>query len=74
MEHAEIAHGFHLFRDGDMWCAVGPHFQDLMQSHSGFGPDHASAVADLHKHFERDPWWHNKPLPGVERFTVHQPS
>lgn len=71
MKHAEIAHGFHLFRDGDMWCAVGPHFQDLMQSNAGFGADHASAVADLHKQFERDPWWQNKSLPGVDRFQVH---
>lgn len=70
--HSDISSGFHLFRDGNMWCAVGPHFQDLMKSNAGFGHDHAEAVADLHKHFARDRWWANKPLPGVDRFTIHE--
>jgi len=45
---AKFAHGFHIFKDGNMWCAVGPHFRDLQQDNAGFGetPQHAY-----------DEWW-----------------
>ena len=38
----DVSHGFHVFRDGDAWCAVGPHFIDLMKSTAGFGNTPAS--------------------------------
>lgn len=72
MNYADIAHGFHLFMDGNAWCAVGPHFQNLQESHAGFGDTQEQAVAALHECFSRDPWWDNKVAPSVEKFTVHQ--
>ena len=29
--------GFHIFKDGNSWCAVGPNFVDLQESVAGFG-------------------------------------
>jgi hypothetical protein len=29
--------GFHIFKDGNSWCAVGPTFVDLQESIAGFG-------------------------------------
>lgn len=29
--------GYRIFRDGNMWCAVGPHFRNPQQDHAGFG-------------------------------------
>jgi hypothetical protein len=65
------AHGFHLFRDGDAWCAVGPHFIDLMKSYAGFGDTKEDAVRGLHARMRSDRWWDNKVLPEVAAFTVH---
>lgn len=66
------SHGFHLFMDGNAWCAVGPHFIDLMKSPAGFGMTHEDAVLALHKEIRKDRWWDNKPLPSVAEFTVHE--
>jgi len=66
------AHGFHLFRDGSAWCAVGPHFIDLMKSKAGFGDTREDAVADLCTQLTMDPWWRNKALPTLDKFTVHR--
>jgi hypothetical protein len=68
-----VAHGYHLFKDGTAWCAVGPHFIDLMKSDAGFGETQAEAVADLHVQMSMDPWWNNKTRPTLDKFTVHQP-
>lgn len=40
-------HGFHIFRDGNAWCAVGPHFHDLAVSDAGFGPTKSDAIKEL---------------------------
>lgn len=66
------SHGFHLFIDGNAWCAVGPHFVDLMQSPAGFGATQAEAVAALHREFSKDRWWDNKIMPPLAAFTVHK--
>lgn len=68
----EIAHGFHIFRDGNMWCAVGPHFQNLQQSNAGFGATPELAVANLHKRLAKDRWWNDKILPPLDRFVIHE--
>ena len=39
--------GYRLFRDGSAWCAVPPHFVDLMTSPAGFGNTKEAAVAAL---------------------------
>jgi len=65
-----ISHGFHIFRDGPAWCAVGPHFIDLMKSDAGFGDTPEEAVAELTSKFANQSWWRNKPMPKFEEFTL----
>ena len=36
-----------LYRDGNMWCAVGPGFRDLALDKAGFGATKTGAVANL---------------------------
>lgn len=43
----DVRQGFHLYMDGNAWCAVGPHHIDLMQSSAGFGDTQQAAVDDL---------------------------
>lgn len=69
----DVSHGFHVFRDGNMWCAVGPHFIDLMASTAAFGETPEKAVEALHVEWRKESWWRDKPLPTFDRFTVHQP-
>ena len=38
---------FHVFKDGDMFCAVLPDFKDLQESPSGFGQTEWHAIMDL---------------------------
>ena len=69
-----VSHGFHIFRDGEAWCAVGPHFIDLMKSDAGFGETPEQAVADLTGKFVHQSWWQNKPFHKLEEFTTHHPA
>jgi hypothetical protein len=71
MRVMDVSHGFHLFMDGDAWCAVGPHFQDLATSPAGFGSTTEQAVDALHRELRTDPWWDNKALPPLSAFAVH---
>lgn len=69
----DVAHGFHLFMDGNAWCAVGPHFRDLMQDRAGFGDTQQAAYEAWWKDNEHSPNFravvHSKP--DLSRFTVH---
>jgi hypothetical protein len=65
-----IAHGFHLFKDGDAWAAVGPHFVDLQQSPAGFGETKDQAVKALHAEL-RKAGWPESAMPALIRFKVH---
>lgn len=38
---------FHVFKDGDMFCAVLPDFKNLQESPSGFGQTKWHAIIDL---------------------------
>lgn len=69
-----VSHGYHLFMDGNAWCAVGPHFQSLAVSDAGFGSTKAAAVAALHDCMSKDRWWENKVLPPLSAFEVHETS
>lgn len=66
--------GFHIFRDGTAWCAVGPQFIDLMASDTGFGDTLETAVSDLNSVLSRRRWWQDKVLPTLKDFTVHGAS
>jgi hypothetical protein len=70
---SEVSHGFHVFRDGAAWCAVGPHFIDLMQSKAGFGDTPEIAVDALKAAVSKEPWWRDKAFPDFNKFKVHQP-
>lgn len=72
IRHNDIAHGFHVFRDGAAWCAVGPHFQSIMDSDCGFGDTPEEAVAALGKELDSQEWWRNKSLPTIDKFTIHR--
>jgi hypothetical protein len=48
-----ITHGYHLLRDGDSWCAVGPEFADLQHSPAGFGTTREAAVKALRADLRR---------------------
>lgn len=73
MKHSDIAHGFHIFRDGNAWCAVGPHFQDLQTSEAGFGDTPEEAHAAFRDECMRSSWWQKQPgpFPAIDRFTIH---
>jgi hypothetical protein len=43
----DISHDFHLLKDGNAWCAVGPDFIDLQHSPAGFGATQQEAVRAL---------------------------
>lgn len=66
----DVAHGFHVFRDGNQWCAVGPHFLDLMKDPAGFGDTVEDAVQELRQQLSRNPWWRDKALPTVGDFKI----
>ena len=38
---------FHVFKDGDMFCAVLPDFKDLQESPAGFGKTENHALMEL---------------------------
>lgn len=67
----DVSHGFHVFRDGSAWCAVGPHFTDLMTSDAGFGDTPQKAVDNLRERVSGQQWWRNKVFPSLDRFTLH---
>jgi hypothetical protein len=66
----DIAHGFHLLKDGDAWCAVGPQFVDLMRSPAGFGDTVEGAVKALRAEL-RKAGWPDSAMPTLSSFTVH---
>jgi hypothetical protein len=66
----DIGHGFHLFRDGDAWCAAGPEFTDLQRSPAGFGDTQAEAVWALRREM-RKAGYPDRTLPKLGEFTVH---
>jgi hypothetical protein len=66
----DLSHGFHLFRDGGAWCAVGPHYIELVLSPAGFGATKEDAVKALHVALRKD-GWRDKPMPEMSSFKVH---
>jgi hypothetical protein len=65
-----ISYGFHLFRNGDTWCAVGPDFVDIQRSPAGFRETQEGAVNALHAEL-RKRGWHDSALPVLGCFKVH---
>lgn len=69
-----VSHGFHVFRDGASWCAVGPHFIDLMKSDAAFGDTPEEATSGLREILANQRFWQNKPALTIEDFIVHDAS
>ncbi len=70
----DISTGWHIFADGNAWCAVGPAYVDLQQSLAGFGYTHAEAYRDLMRVLiMRDPGYLNH-RPRVADFHIHLPT
>jgi hypothetical protein len=61
--------GFHLFPDGDAWCAVGPEHADLQRSPAGFGDTQSEAVWQLRGEL-RKAGYPDHSLPDLGEFTV----
>jgi hypothetical protein len=69
--HDDIADGFHLMKDGNAWCAVGPEFVDLVQSPAGFGETPQAAVKALQVELRKAGYPDHR-IPMLGEFTVHQ--
>lgn len=67
----DIGHGFHLLKDGDAWCAVGPEFVNLQRSPAGFGDTPEEAVKALRAEL-RKAGYPDHSLPRLGGFTVHE--
>lgn len=67
----DVRQGFHLYMDGNAWCAVGPHHIDLMQSSAGFGDTQQAAVDDLWRQIKDTAPCRASSKPALEKFKVH---
>ena len=68
--HVNLAHGFHLLKDGGVWLAVGPEFVNLVRSPAGFGATRKEAVRELRAQL-RMAGYLDHSLPRLGDFTVH---
>ena len=68
--YGTLAHGFHLLRDGDAWCAVGPDFLNLQRSPAGFGATRQEAIRALRADLRVAGYSHYS-LPSLGEFTIH---
>jgi hypothetical protein len=66
LQSPDVGAGWHVIRDGNFWCAVGPKFEDLVRSPSAWGstPEEArTALVSRHQRQADDPPEHVPPLP-----------
>jgi hypothetical protein len=66
----DTSEGYHLFKDGDTWLAVGPEFVDLQHSPAGFGSTPQEAVRVLQAELRKAGSPDNS-IPKLDDFTVH---
>lgn len=72
----DVSTGWHIFADGNQWCAVGPTYTDLQQSIAGFGYTQREAYAHLMLAIkEGEPWMFDLlSKPELADFKIHQPT
>lgn len=70
----DISSGWHIFADGNMWCAVGPAYEDLQQSPAGFGPTPHLAYKELLRALGREGVLDLVNKPDLSDFQIHQPT
>lgn len=68
----DLSTGFHIYRDGNMWCAIGPHFRNLQEDNAGFGGTPEAAYdawwdANAHRGGFRTGW----AKPAFAKFVIH---
>jgi hypothetical protein len=63
---ADIASGWHLVRDGNAWCALGPEFYDLAVSAVGWGSSPEAARNALEARCDGEIH-----VPAIREFQVH---
>jgi hypothetical protein len=54
LQSGAVALGWHVVRDGNAWCAVGPVFEDLLVSPAGWGSTPEDARAALTQRHQRE--------------------
>jgi hypothetical protein len=54
LQSGAIALGWHVIHDGNVWCAVGPIFEDLLVSPAGWGSTPEEARVALTMRHQRD--------------------
>lgn len=69
MRYSDITHGYHVFKEGDAWMAVGPHFVDLVESIVGFGSTPEQAVAEWRSRIAASSYRQPNSLPEFDWFT-----
>lgn len=67
----DVSRGFHLYMDGNAWCAVGPHHVDLQRSYAGFGGTQQAAIDDLWRQIKDTAPCRSSGKPTIDAFTVH---
>jgi hypothetical protein len=80
----DVSTGWHIFADGNMWCAVGPAFENLQESPAGFGPTPNAARMDLIRAAGREAakqypdlaiaWANMQIPPKLGEFHIHYPT
>jgi len=70
----DISKGWHIFADGNTWCAVGPVFEDLQASPSGWGYTHAEAYRDLMRVLSGSDAGYLTHRPHIADFRIHIPT
>jgi hypothetical protein len=63
---ADIVSGWHLVRDGNAWCALGPEFYDLTVSAVGWGSTPEGARNALEARCDGE-----IQVPALREFQVH---
>jgi hypothetical protein len=54
LQSAAVALGWHVILDGNVWCAVGPIFEDLLISPAGWGSTPEEAREALTRRHQRE--------------------
>lgn len=68
----DVSRGFHIFMDGNMWCAVGPHFRNLQEDKAGFADTPYVAYQAWWIANKNLAGWRGHSAPAFEKFIIHK--
>jgi hypothetical protein len=66
----DLSHGFHLYRHGTAWCAIGPKFENVHVSVIGFGDTMCDACNEHWKQLSLCREWQSHERPPFYLFKV----